>query len=111
MTMTRSLVHDLLVAARGYVERGWTQRHFAVAEDGRDVPARSKEACSWCALGAVQRASVDLPMANTDTVYVASQALAKVAQRNMAIFNDMPERTQQEILDLFDKAIESYLKD
>ena len=52
----------LLDCAASYVERGWAQCSDAVSGTGAKVPAWSKRATCWCALGAIRAAQVRLGM-------------------------------------------------
>jgi hypothetical protein len=50
-------VRDDLIAARGLIAdpKHWTQMWFARAEGGALVVSRDTRACSWCALGALEK--------------------------------------------------------
>ncbi|ORE90682.1 hypothetical protein ATO13_22221 [Stappia sp. 22II-S9-Z10] len=95
-------VAEVLRKARGYVERGWTQRSFARGPDGAVVSPVDASATCWCSIGAIMAAS------NYDmTVYVpASDALrAAIAGSNLPRWNDDLRRTLADVLAAFDKAI------
>lgn len=110
--MTNAEVRDLLIRARARIERGWTQG--AMARDGNAdfiiVPTTAPEATCWCIAGALL-ADATLGTANCGAAYTAlldaHKSLNGDKQNStLSIWNDAPERTQADVLALFDKAIE-----
>ena len=43
---------DLLIRARGFIERGWCQNAAAKNTDGIGIDPRSERAVAWCPAGA-----------------------------------------------------------
>jgi hypothetical protein len=105
-------VKQVLIEARGLVEKGWCQGTFARTASGEEAHSISPDAHSHCALGAVR--AVTLPAFPFIEARVAArEALASFlppaedqdAQDQIVVFNDAPERTQADVLALFDRAI------
>lgn len=103
---------QLLRDARAKLATGWTQGNFARDHLGAPISAQSPDATCWCAWGAV-RASMDHDRAlwaaddaAHDELY---EALASVEGLDYAgaivEYNDAAERTQADVLALFDRAI------
>ena len=109
---------EILQRARALIAKpgSWTQEAAArTAAEGAPVYTGSPEACSFCALGALEAArwraleGVTCPEAR-DRVH----ELAVTAKRRLAAalppggvvrFNDEPGRTQAEVVAAFDRAI------
>lgn len=92
--------------ARALVERGWTQGSEARNADGDKVPAASREACQWCALGAVlavidQRGGSFTPAFDALSAQIPDPAHCGAVW----LYNDDQGRTKDEILALYDRAI------
>ena len=96
-------VVEHLKKARSLVEQGWTQVLNRVP--GRDTTY-------FCAVGALRCADLDDPMDSTmrlpnweswDSIYAARYMEGVVG--DIATWNDDPERTQEEVLLAFDRAI------
>ena len=95
-------VAEVLRKARGYIERGWTRGIFARGPDGAGVSPVDASATCWCSIGAIVAAS------NYDMTVCASASdvLRGVIQGgNIARWNDDPERTQADVIAVFDKGI------
>ena len=83
----------ILREARKLVAAGWTQ--------GRFVREIGGQKC-YCAEGAIMEAAYSVGAA----WWLAAGALCKAAaSRSLANWNDAPERTKDEVLAAFDKAI------
>jgi hypothetical protein len=94
---------DVLREARALVQRGWTQRWFAKDAIGRRCHSDNPLAACWCASGALGRASG----LNSVVYSKAIAALnAVVGDVGIAAWNDEPDRTQDEVLAAFSRAIE-----
>lgn len=94
---------EILIKSKELISnpKNWTQGMFARDEYGTPVPSISENACSWCSAGAV------IKVANN--IYVAISLFAlleKSISRAIAPFNDNPESTHEDIMNMFDKAIE-----
>ena len=100
--MVREQVIDALVRARELVERGWCQGWFARDADGVEVSFASQSACRFCAIGAIRRVA-DIPDGNNG-IGLLFRAGGLTAL-DLAAWNDAPERTQADVLALYDAAI------
>lgn len=90
---------DILTEARGYVAQGWTQGATARMSDGTPISPRKDAAVCWCIVGAALRAG--------DPVEAWSALAAHLNGCLVTVWNDAPGRTQEEVLTLFDKAIDA----
>lgn len=95
---------EILREARGYIERGWTQGAFARDGDGHKVAFEHPAAGCFCALGAIERAE------GGDTSYASGQRArfslrAVIGSNLIGEWNDAPERTKEEVLSAFSRAI------
>ncbi len=87
-----------LRVGRERIVRGWCQETLAEDVNGEGCDELSAEAVSWCAMGAV--CVLDL-----DTRSYALDELNLGVDTDIAGWNDHPDRTQAEVLDLFDRTI------
>ena len=103
---------DDLIKARSYVAAGWTQNVVARNAQGQMVLPTSLEAVSHCLDGAVEAAVNFKSKSDLPRFRMVMRALA--AQLSVGptpymgcttAWNDEPERTIVEVLDLFDRAI------
>ena len=91
---------ELLQAVRARVEKGWCQGRFGIWSEG--------ELGEVCLEGALL---LERLVYSGDAPARAERAIRSVLKRlghkgSIAGFNDKPERTQQEILEVLDRAIE-----
>lgn len=86
-----------LYEVRNTIEAGWTQKTMARSKDGRVVGYLSKDAASFCILGAM--AKTQKPMLE---LY---RALCNKHERGVAAFNDAPGRKKEDIISIIDKVI------
>lgn len=110
---------DFLKTARDLIadpER-WTKGAYARHRDGELCAIEDKGACQWCAIGALfwatdvadtDEADEEIEDISTERfamgmLYDATCALG--ARGGVAEFNDAPERTHEEVMALYDKAI------
>ena len=97
---------QILEAARSLLEKpeNWTKG--CCARDKFQLPTHSSslEACSFCMVGAINRAGLD---SHDHHVEGALGALESVLGGPIAQFNDNPSRTHAEILNTFDEAIKN----
>lgn len=96
----------ILRGATELIERGWCQDHAACDEHGASADWEAKNAASFCTLGAVARATRSLQFnVFKDGVYDRVVAALKARlpdgyRGSVPAWNDAPERTKQEVLDL-----------
>jgi hypothetical protein len=98
---------DVLMEARAYIEKGWCQGAAAKDEFGQSVEWEQRLngiARSWCALGAItDGAGLRL---QSPELRDAEHLLQRVVGDGwIAVWNDSPGRTQEEVLEAFDRAI------
>lgn len=53
-------VNQVLIRAQAIISNGFTKDQFARDKNSKPVPARSDKACSFCMLGAIDRAAFEL---------------------------------------------------
>ncbi len=95
-----STTKDILVAARGLVAHGWCQGHaYRQAQD------------EYCALGAVNNVGVTAQnlCRHMEARELLKNAVSKrnFGDRDVVRFNDALGRTQADVLEVFDMAIEA----
>ncbi len=95
---------DALRAVRTRIEQGWSQSADARDASGEAVPLGDDDARAWSLRGAFALAATDgIP---TNHVQPALRALAALTEADsLAEWNDFPNRTQREVLDLLDSAL------
>ena len=102
----------VLQKSRGYLARGWTRHRSAVDAAGNACPTESARACQWCLTGAMKRAAYDLGLGLADPMVLreARDALHDQMPKLSALtfWNDEPHRTQRDVLDLLDRAIDAH---
>lgn len=99
---------QVLIGARALVAAGWTQEVYATDEHGTNVDPLSSSACRFCCLGAIARVMEIADVGNgqlADDV-PATVSLEKAAGRNIPSFNDALGRTKEQVLAVFDQAID-----
>lgn len=94
---------EVLQGMRSRLATGWTQYAVARNRFGVRVASSSSEACSWCIMGAAS--------ATTRNADERSSAYTRLYQSGIRLltvgeWNDIPGRTQEEVLALIDSAIE-----
>lgn len=100
---------QILIDAKTLLEtQGWTQKAYARDKDGNTTPAIPGlgEPVCFCSVGALLHAGGNADLA----LDIASDCLRDVLPgRDFSIidFNDTPGRTKQEVLDVFQKAIDT----
>lgn len=93
----------LLRKARGYVERGWTREVGARNTLGMETSSTNRYAIRWCTIGAMERANAG---PGEMVSHGRALLLSLIPDISLAGWNDAPGRTQQDVLNLFDRAIE-----
>ena len=95
---------QILQEGRTLIEKGWTQEKFARDADGDAVLAKSPRACAWCAEGALYAVEKNF-LAVGEAISLLDD-LAKDQEYDSACdFNDHPDTTREDVLDLYNKAI------
>jgi len=90
----------------------WSQGGYAVDSEGRSVTPDSQEAVSWCALGAIRAVyltglkDVDLYCRVGEILTTTVLRCSKGKLASAAKYNDSPARKHEDILHMFDVAIE-----
>lgn len=92
---------QVLVKARKLIEKGWCKNVDARNAKGESVSTKSSKAVQWCILGALNCVTTDF-----DDYYKAEDLLYHCAQMPLSMWNDLPQRIKEEVLRLFDEAIE-----
>lgn len=101
----------LLKRARKLINKGWCQRASARDAFGRPRDAKAKDAASYCILGALCAADFNSG-GSSDAHKTSLNGLFRIIDRKneglygLSGYNDTTGRTKQEILSLFDQAIE-----
>jgi hypothetical protein len=101
----------LIEAARELVQRSWTQVADARSRDGAPVEPWSGEAASWSLLGAlvavVDHLHAELGEVEALRALAAACVLlaATVHTDSLAEWNDAPDRTREQVLDVLDRAL------
>lgn len=90
------ITKQILINARKLIEIGWTQHTSHEVIDGVHC---------YCVSGAICRAAWDSCYAIATSN--ARLKFEKIINENIPLWNDKPERTKEEVLAAFDKAIES----
>jgi len=110
--MTQSSVQFLRDARKLITDNGWTQNAWARNASGNAVPADHPDAVCFCVAGALKRVAIDAGLI-TSTKRIDSPAFQEACNTLVvhtrtfpSIWNDMPERTQPEVLRAFTIAIE-----
>jgi hypothetical protein len=94
---------ELLIRARGFIERGWCRFAFAQDAAGNEVSPLDVQAVAWCAWGALFAAG--LPETHR-TRHPAFHRLRAAIDGNepIGVFNTQQE-TVEPVLAAFDRAI------
>ncbi len=103
--MKAKTVKETLIAGRWILENlGWCQGYYYKDKDGHDASSLHPEEINCaCALGA-------LSMVEKEDQYLYTGAIKELEHLiggTIANWNDHPGRTKEEVLNLFDRAIES----
>jgi hypothetical protein len=90
---------DLLRAARDRVAQGWCQRAYAMDPAGHNCGERDPSAVSWCLVGALWASHAD------GDVLDALNFLRGACGLALSAWNDVPGRTQADVLAAIDLAL------
>ena len=95
----------VLKKVREIIENGWTQGSYARNQNGYSVAETSSDACCWCLSGALWK------LDDSHDTSQARQLLEEGCQKNgfngIATFNDYPQTTKQDVLNLIDSVMET----
>ena len=81
------------------IEKGWNQETYAEDERGVDCDSNSKNAVSWCVLGALSYA------AQLNGFYLPQDLVTYLEpKQSLANWNDDPSRTQEQVVKLLKDA-------
>ena len=98
----------LLTKARRLVRKGWAQGHIARTDDGRPVPVHHAEATRFCTIGAIRQV-YEADHYGYRAFDAATDLLCRGAGVSgfpeLTVWNDHPDRTQADVLDLYTRAI------
>lgn len=95
----------ILEAAYRLLKKGWTQKTYATDKNGEQCSYRKSDnvAVCYCLSGAILRSGGLPGEAAYQAIY---QVLPKqYSYMGIVAWNDQPERTQEEVLDVVKKAI------
>ena len=97
MTESETVAGGILLRAANLVEPkgAWTQKTFARDSAGDACSSYAEEATSYCAIGALNKASVG---AVGEGIYKAVAHFEEYVGTPIAIWNDHPKRTQKEVV-------------
>jgi hypothetical protein len=99
-------VAELLTAARALVLKGWTQGFYARTPAGECVSPESETAAAWCLSGALMAANDGTYDDGMEAEYRAFTLLQEAVAAPIPDWNDEPGRTQAEVVEALEKAIE-----
>lgn len=101
---------DILQKARGLLVKGWTKGAYARIADNTPVIFSHSNATCWCMVGALYAANSKFVSNNsTGEFYGLRYLWAAITLGNeseLTHWNDTPERTINDVLDVYDKAIQ-----
>jgi hypothetical protein len=94
---------EVLIAARAKIEQGWCQGYKARSSEGLPINPQSRYATQWCMIGSLAAVCGD----STWTRYRGFLANALGSPGvEVADYNDDLCRTKEDVLAVFDKAIQ-----
>ena len=109
---------ELLRKARDLIEqKGWTRGAYARTAGGTPVPVHDPDACRFCSVGALIRASLDTPESSQEEYDTARRLFVRqiksFASDDTVIpaWNDAPSRTVFDVLAAFDRAVQDAEKE
>lgn len=106
----RGVAKQVAVRARRLIEKGWCRDEWARTAEGGGCPYSSSAARSFCALGAIYRAAIDvgaeLPP-NPFWTEWAGTLPSSFEFAGDANWNDARSTSKQDVLERFDRVIEA----
>lgn len=112
--MAQTAVEILHEAREILVEKGWTQGCVARDARGKICDVGSRAAVCFCAMGAISKvAAFDDPLRPAKQAIIALRRAIGLTRslQGVGAWNDAPERTKEEVIAAFDKAIEELERD
>ena len=94
---------EILIRARGFLERGWCQNTLARDADGNAIKPISEQAVAWCAIGAIDATRVP---GDPGVKPALLRLEAAIGGEPISAFNDH-QVTVWPVLAAFDRAIRS----
>ena len=100
MTRRSAVNRDLFLRVASRVERGWCQKHYAVDANDTQTNFTADNAAKWCLLGALDMEAASPE--ETDLLYY----MVNTEEHHVSLvdWNDHPDRTKQEVIDLLLRA-------
>lgn len=102
----------VLTRAYNLLRKGWTKGCLARNKYSNPVKVECDNATRFCALGAVERAALSVPEEQRDDVLATALTAISTAGRtegqywDLECYNDEDNRTVQDVLSLFKRAID-----
>ena len=109
---TEKTVEQVLQEARVLIDKGWIKGSFACNESMIAVDTTDEKASCFCILGALRRVEglSDLDRCYTDNYTSAREVILEVLKPRgydfIPTFNDSEDTTKEDVLKVFDEAIE-----
>jgi len=95
----------ILIRARELIEQGWCRNAWARNELGKGVHENSSDACSWCLMGAINKAIKE--KGYTYGIRLDISSVCKTITLNGLIhFNDNA-KSKEEVTGLIDRMLET----
>ena len=89
---------------RKRIEKGWTRKAYARDAKSRLVAPESPSAAKWCVVGSCYSNERGI-------TYLRKAVYAKFGISTLSLWNDQSGRTQDQVLEAYDSAIELAEKD
>lgn len=106
MAITNKCILECLVKAKEKLKKGWCQRTYAVNKYGVSTAAESKDAAKFCALGSIYASTKSGLLAAKCRICLSRQ----IEKYNIAQFNDKPTTKKEDVIKVFNKAINALKK-
>lgn len=98
-------VKNILIHARDLISKGWTQQTMARNDLGYPVSCHDPYATCYCLSGALLKSCCSFDEKYNTYAYI-EDILKNVIDDTIMSWNDTPFRTQQEVVDALNKAID-----
>jgi hypothetical protein len=103
---------QILQHTQKLLAKGWAQHAFARDCWDNDIPTTARAACKFCITGAVYRVVWEADDSSESQVNQLLRVFSKIERymppnTSISIWNDMKERTQEEVLALFSMLIQT----